>query len=261
MLFDNFGRSVAPTAQFAHVTPAGRHPPPWLAAHSRGLAGGNPDATALKPARIPDDLSPVKSSISSRPPLPYAAQPPVQRPATPPPPAPPPEAIEPDPTPLPPAVQAPPEPAGPDPEATAAFFHAAEQFQRAAQELAQTRSAVMAQTEEQLVTLASTIARRVVGNELIMRPDIVLGLAREGMAALGDHDRLTIRVGRGFGEALSLLETELGSRNSDFKVSVDPNLADYGCTVETQFGKVDESVEHRLDRVLAALVPDDDSRD
>src|SRR5258706_13961382 len=67
------------------------------------------------------------------------------------------------------------------------------QLERAIEDLAGLRRSVMSDTEQQVVELAAAIARRVVGRELTLHPDILLGLAFEGLDSLAEGDRVKVR--------------------------------------------------------------------
>jgi hypothetical protein len=136
-----------------------------------------------------------------------------------------------------------------DPEATAAF-------ERAVELLADERARVLEQTAAQLGELATIIARRVIAHEISLNPGLVAGLVREGLDALGAHDRVLVRVGRGFIEARDNLEKRLADRGAHAEVRFDASLAEHGCVVETELGSVDESIEERLSTLLNALKPD-----
>ncbi|HET9958825.1 MAG TPA: FliH/SctL family protein [Polyangiaceae bacterium] len=129
-------------------------------------------------------------------------------------------------------------------------------FERAIAVLAIERERVLSETAGQLAELAVLIARRVIGRELGLHPDIVRGLVREGIAALGHHDRVLVRVGRGFAAGREALERDLSDTDKRFEVRVDPALEVYGCVVETELGQVDESIESRLETLLSALRPE-----
>jgi hypothetical protein len=151
-----------------------------------------------------------------------------------------------------PAVVAPPPPPFiVDPEATAAF-------ERAIELLVSERARVLEQTAGQLGELATIIARRVIAHEISLNPGLVAGLVREGLEALGAHDRVVVRVGRGFIEARDSLEQRLADRGARAEVRLDPSLAEHGCVVETELGSVDESIESRITTLLNALKPDSD---
>ncbi len=138
-----------------------------------------------------------------------------------------------------------------DPEATAAFMDAVEL-------LVLERSRVLEQTASQLGELATIIARRVIAHEISLNPKIVAGLVQEGLAALGAHDRVLVRVGRAFADAREALATRLADRGAHAEVRLDPLVSEYGCIVETELGRVDESIEARISTLLQALKPHSD---
>jgi flagellar biosynthesis/type III secretory pathway protein FliH len=141
------------------------------------------------------------------------------------------------------------EPKPPDPALERAFRAAIE-------EMANTRTQVLAAAAGQLAALAAIIARRVIARELALGPDILEDLVREALEALSDQDRIRVRVGRGFQGAVDGLERQLALRGNEFRIFVEDGLADYDCVVETELGQVDESVEKRLEKLLAVLKPD-----
>jgi len=139
-----------------------------------------------------------------------------------------------------------------DPEATHAFEEAIEL-------LVAERSRVLEQTASQLGELATIIARRVIAHEISLNPNIVSGLVSEGLSALGAHDRVLVRIGSAFAEARANLERRLADRGAHAEVRLDPDLSEYACIVETELGRVDESIESRIATLLQALRPDSDT--
>jgi hypothetical protein len=139
-----------------------------------------------------------------------------------------------------------------DPEATHAFEQAVEL-------LVAERSRVLEQTASQLGELATIIARRVIAHEISLNPGIVAGLVNEGLAALGAHDRVLVRIGNAFREASANLEQRLADRGAHAEVRLDETLSEYGCVVETELGRVDESIESRISTLLQALRPESDA--
>jgi flagellar biosynthesis/type III secretory pathway protein FliH len=129
-------------------------------------------------------------------------------------------------------------------------------FEEAVELLAQERQRVFEQTASQLAELAAVIARRVIARELSLHPQLVCELVREGLEALGKHDRVLVRLGSGFETQRDALQRRLTDRGSRAEVRVEPHLAEYACVVETELGQVDESVESRLATLLHALRPD-----
>jgi flagellar biosynthesis/type III secretory pathway protein FliH len=136
-----------------------------------------------------------------------------------------------------------------DPELTHAFEEAVEL-------LIHERQRVFEQTASQLAELAAVIARRVIAREISLHPELVCDLVREGLEALGKHDRVVIRLGQGFEAQRAMLEQRLLDRGGRADVRVEPQLPEHACLVETELGQVDESVETRLATLLHALRPD-----
>jgi flagellar biosynthesis/type III secretory pathway protein FliH len=129
-------------------------------------------------------------------------------------------------------------------------------FEEAIELLGQERQRVFEQTASQLAELAAVIARRVIAREISLHPELVCDLVREGLDALGKHDRVVVRLGSGFETQRALLLQRLTDRGSRAEVRVEPQLPEYACLVETELGQVDESIENRLATLLHALRPD-----
>ena len=118
------------------------------------------------------------------------------------------------------------------------------------------REVIFAQTERQLVELAVTIARQVIAHEISMEPGLLLGLAREGIKALDEKDKIVVKFGAALDDELVMEFTEALRKDAPrCEVQIDPSMGPRECIVETELGRVDESVETRLYHVLEALVP------
>lgn len=127
-------------------------------------------------------------------------------------------------------------------------------WQQSVADLAAQHAKVMRAAERDLVDLAAAIARRVIGRELTVPLDVIASMAREGIEALAARDRVIVRVSAGLGAAAAEeLRARLAERAPGCEVRLDAELGEGGCVVETQHGRVDESIEERLSRVLAAL--------
>lgn len=244
-------------AKFAQVPAVARRQPSWLPAAQRSQAKREAPSPSLKPPRLPSEFveavrqelgeMPQQERRSLRPSeagAPRASEAGTPRAPT----MPPPEAfapIEPGPlTSIPAAAVA---------IVDAELSHA---FEEAVELLIQERQRVFEQTASQLAELAAVIARRVIAREISLHPQLVFDLVREGLDALGKHDRVVIRLGQGFEGQRTALEQRLLDRGSRAEVRVEAQLPDHACLVETDLGQVDESVETRLATLLHALRPD-----
>lgn len=238
-------------AKFAQVPQTARRAPSWLPSAQKSRR----DTPSLKPPRLPSEFvdavrqelgeMPQQERRSLKPADPAGnAAAPARAPTLPPP-----ETfsvVEPKP------ITAAPAPA-PAPLIDPELSHA---FEEAVELLANERQRVFEQTASQLAELAAVIARRVIAREISLHPQLVCDLVREGLEALGRHDRVVVRLGQGFEAQRGLLEQRLLDRGSRAEVRVEPQLPDHACLVETELGQVDESVESRLATLLYALRPD-----
>lgn len=231
---------------FARVNNPRARVPSWMpAARQRNALKKEEPLPSLKPPPLPSEFvhairQELEPERASRPPR--ASELPPRMPSVP---APPPA----------PSASAAAEP-GPvqlivDPAATHAFEQAVEL-------LVAERSRVLEQTASQLGELATIIARRVIAHEISLNPQIVAGLVNEGLSALGAHDRVLVRIGSAFGAARANLEQRLADRGAHAEVRLDEALSEYGCVVETELGRVDESIESRISTLLQALRPESD---
>ena len=231
-------------AKFAQVPSAARKNPSWLPAAQKTRR----ESASLKPPRLPSEfVDAVRQELSEMPQ-------PERRSVRPPPDAAPVASAPRPPTMPPPASTAAalptraPEPTV-DPELTQAFEEAVVQ-------LTEERQRVFEQTASQLAELAAVIARRVIAREISLHPGLVCDLVREGLDALGKHDRVLVRLGAGFASQRAALEQRLTDRGSRAEVRVEAQLPEHACLVETDLGQVDESVETRLATLLHALRPE-----
>lgn len=243
-------------AKFAQVSTGTRRNPSWLPASQKALKGPPPrreSTPSLKAPRLPSEfVDAVRQELGEMPPQerrslrPSEAAVGLQRSPTRPPSLPPPA----DPFPV-----AEPSPLTAEPLRTIdpELSHA---FEEAVELLAGERQRVFEQTASQLAELAAVIARRVIAREISLHPQLVFDLVREGLVALGKHDRVIVRLGTGFESQREALAQRLGERGSRAEVRVEPQLPEHACLVETELGQVDESIESRLATLLQALRPD-----
>jgi len=131
-------------------------------------------------------------------------------------------------------------------EAVHAIKEAIEQF-------TEERARALEQSEKELVELVKVICRRVVLREVTLSSSVVEALVREGLSALGRGDKVHVKLGPFFSDALDHIRENLHNGGIDCTVSIDPAVGPHGCALETELGRVDESVETRLNVLLASL--------
>jgi flagellar biosynthesis/type III secretory pathway protein FliH len=97
------------------------------------------------------------------------------------------------------------------------------------------------------------ISRRVLLAEISHHPLLIERLVHAGLEALAGGDKLTVRLGSFFSEALPAIRESLEHRGVKSVVLVDPSVGPQGCLLSTELGRVDESVTTRLEVLLANL--------
>jgi hypothetical protein len=249
MSYDGRKSEAPAVARFADVTPRKLRAPSWVSAQ-RLPVNRLAETPSLKPPRLPEEfVQAVRQGLEHKTASRYPSPPSVMAPA----------------------AAAPMEPHVDRAPASTRSHEVLERFvptvdpelnqafQDAIEELARTRGEIVEHTAGQIAELAIAIARRVIAHELSLEPRLVLGLVNEGLEALGDWDRVRIRLGSGFADVEGELVQRLSRSGQRCEVMIDPGLGRHGCVVETDLGRVDESVEVRLATLLQALKPDSDA--
>ncbi|HEX7668007.1 MAG TPA: FliH/SctL family protein [Polyangiaceae bacterium] len=248
-----------PAARFLDVTEGKLRAPAWIASQKAGFKRRSSDSNFRAP-RLPSefrtlDVTALATGEHRASVAPSGAEPtmsrlrvPGARPTEPPPPPgggdlePALDAIRHRPSVVPLRVE-------PDPVLIQAFLDAIDG-------LAQARQMVLEDSAHEIAELATTIARRVIARELSIDPAIVQGLVQEGLSVLGRDDRITVRLGARFARAASAIEQRLTVGDQRVEIVLDPTLEPHGCIVETDLGRVDESIESRLSALITALESD-----
>ena len=131
--------------------------------------------------------------------------------------------------------------------------HVAAALAEAVGSLVAARSKILADAEGEMFELVKLVAERVVGRELNADPRLVISLVHEGILALSSKDQVTIRLGSFFADIAQEVEMAVAEMGVDVVVRVETQLSRFACLVESQWGKVDESVEARLRTLLHYL--------
>ena len=138
-------------------------------------------------------------------------------------------------------------------EGAAAVQAEAEHLARVLDSLVPAVEGLDRRVEQELVTLAVTVARQLVRRELRTDPGQIVAAVREAFAVLPSSERrvrlhLHPEDARIVREALHLSELE-----QPWKVIEDPTLSRGGAWLETDISRVDATVESRLNAVVAEM--------
>ena len=130
---------------------------------------------------------------------------------------------------------------------------AAKAIAEAVGELAAARQTMLEQAEDDLFSLVRLVSERVLLRELRTDPDVAMRLVREGLMALSAGDHITVRLGDFYRAVVNDVREVVSDAGVKVHVSVDAHLSPHACIVESQWGRVDESVDTRLRILLDQL--------
>lgn len=111
------------------------------------------------------------------------------------------------------------------------------------------------QVVTQLTDMSILIARQLIRRELHTEPGQVIAAVREAMAALPVNTRDTrIFLHPDDAELVREVFSLSEEREQSWKLIEDPSLTRGGCRIEAENSKIDATVEHRINQVIATLL-------
>jgi len=110
--------------------------------------------------------------------------------------------------------------------------------------------------EPELVRLAVSIAEKIVGQELELRPEIVVDMVQSAMKRLRDRERLRVSVNpRDFERVRSARDDLISAVDGVRKLEVieDRRVEAGSCVIESENGTLDGRVKTQMDEITRAL--------
>ena len=117
------------------------------------------------------------------------------------------------------------------------------------------------EVEQNLLALAFACARQIVRREIRSDPGEVLAAVREALAALPVASReVRILLHR---DDVARVREALGADTPEapWRLQEDPGMSLGGCRIESEFSRIDASVEGRLNAIFAQVLGGERSRD
>jgi len=142
--------------------------------------------------------------------------------------------------------------------------HAEEEYQIRLQEAqnlldkaAEERHSIIAGSEDEIVQLAVTVARKIISHELAVNPDTIVDIVKRAIDKTSDREELTVWVNPENLESTISAQEDISLSSKGIrklKILADATVAPGGCVVETQNGTVDARVERQLSEIEQALM-------
>lgn len=119
-------------------------------------------------------------------------------------------------------------------------------FQQVAMEVGRLRAAVLRQAEEDVITLAFQLARKIVQHEIEEHGQVLATTLRRALAHVAEQDHIVVRVHPDDLADAAELQRELGRTMSNIKaltIESDVTVGRGGCLVESSLGTIDARIE------------------
>jgi flagellar assembly protein FliH len=126
---------------------------------------------------------------------------------------------------------------------------------QAVEEIAGLRHRIARETEQQMVQLALTVARRVIQREVTVDRELVMAIARVAIDRVGDAAHVTVRLNAEDHAAILAANYE-GWPGGHVTLVADTRLPRGGCRVESELGNIDAGIEAQLQEMTQALLQD-----
>lgn len=115
------------------------------------------------------------------------------------------------------------------------------------------------ETKKMILPIALAAAKKMIGRELTLSPDVILDIITANLKAVAQHKKITIYVSR---QDLEIVEQQRPRLRDLFEhlesLSIRPrdDIAPGGCVIETEIGIINAQFEHRwraLEKAFEAL--------
>jgi flagellar assembly protein FliH len=110
--------------------------------------------------------------------------------------------------------------------------------------------------EPELVRLSVAIAEKIIGQEMAMRPEVVVDIVRAAMRRLRDREQLRVSVNPTDIEQVRVARDDLISAVDGVRkleITEDRRVSPGGCVIESQNGTLDARIDTQLAEITAAL--------
>jgi flagellar assembly protein FliH len=131
------------------------------------------------------------------------------------------------------------------------------------EDLTRIREKTLQQLESEILALVTGTARKIVGQELAVRPELVAAVVRKALNHLESAGRICIKLNPDDAALLSDLRSDLFAGRSEsaaVAIQADPSVECGGCIIETDAGDIDARLETQFqaieDTFQAALSDD-----
>jgi flagellar assembly protein FliH len=125
-------------------------------------------------------------------------------------------------------------------------------FQQATTEIAHLRATVLQQAEEDIITLAFQLARKIIQYEALEHREVLAATLTRALEYVAEQNQIVVRVHPDDFHYATELKEELGPARGDIKtltIQGDTSVGRGGCLVESSLGTIDARIEAQFDEL------------
>jgi flagellar assembly protein FliH len=125
-------------------------------------------------------------------------------------------------------------------------------FQQATTEIAHLRTTVLQQAEEDIITLAFQLARKIIQYEALQHREVLAATLTRALEHVVEQNQIVVRVHPDDLHYATEIKEELGLARGDIKtltVQGDTSIGRGGCLVESSLGTIDARIEAQFDEL------------
>jgi flagellar assembly protein FliH len=125
-------------------------------------------------------------------------------------------------------------------------------FQQAIAEIGHLRAGVLRQAEEDIITLAFQLARKIIRREVLEYREVLATTLKRALEHVVEQDQIVVRVHPEDLHYATEITEELGHARGDLKtltVQGDTSVGRGGCVVESSLGAIDARIEAQFDEL------------
>ena len=129
-------------------------------------------------------------------------------------------------------------------------------FKEGIEDIASLKQRILSQSENDIVRLATEIAKRLACRELQQHPDTIVAIVKEAIKTVGGEDKVVIEVHPDDHAILTQYMDELKENPEGpvIRMEANPEVKPGGCIVVADTGLTDMSLEARMDSIDQLLI-------
>ncbi len=112
---------------------------------------------------------------------------------------------------------------------------------------------IFKEVEPKAVRLSVAIARKIIGEELVLRPEVIANIVKAALKKLGRTGTVRIRISPAMEEVFLRLRPELLKTRPDIIFEIDPSVSPTGTVVTSEQEEIPTDIDGQLRHILGCM--------